>query len=145
MYSKVIQILFHYRLLWDIECSSLCYTVDPCWLSCLYIVISISFMYSNQYLLISNSKCVCPLPFPFGNHKFVSYVWIYLCFVYKFICIISDSTYKHIIYLSMYDFLSMIISRSIHVAESGIISFFFMAECSIPLYIVEWTWANSGR
>ena len=34
----LFQILFHYRLLQDIEYSSLCYTVGPCWLSILYIV-----------------------------------------------------------------------------------------------------------
>ena len=34
-------ILFHYRLLQDTEYSSLCYTVGPCWLSTLYIVVSI--------------------------------------------------------------------------------------------------------
>ena len=45
MYSEVIQlniylniyILFHYRLLQDIEYSSLSYTVGPCCLSILYI------------------------------------------------------------------------------------------------------------
>ena len=54
MYSKVIQlyfiyiymysffqIIFSYRLLKNTEDSSLCYTVDPCWLSILYIVIYI--------------------------------------------------------------------------------------------------------
>ena len=30
MYSKVIQILFHYKLLQDIKYSSLCYIVGPC-------------------------------------------------------------------------------------------------------------------
>ena len=37
----LFQILFHYRLLEDIEHSSLCYTVGPCWLSILYIVVCI--------------------------------------------------------------------------------------------------------
>ena len=32
----LFKILFHYRLLQDIEYSSLCYTVGPCWLSILY-------------------------------------------------------------------------------------------------------------
>ena len=49
VYSKVIQLyihirillhtLFHYDLLQDIEYSSLCYTVGPCCLSILYIVV----------------------------------------------------------------------------------------------------------
>ena len=40
MYSKVIQILFHYRLLQDLEYNSLCYIIGPC-LSTLYIVVCI--------------------------------------------------------------------------------------------------------
>ena len=35
------QILFPYRLLQNIEHSSLCYTVGPCWLSIFYIVVCI--------------------------------------------------------------------------------------------------------
>ena len=35
----LFQILFLFRLLQNIEYSSLCYTVDPCWLSILYIVV----------------------------------------------------------------------------------------------------------
>ena len=35
----LFQILFPYRLLQNIEYSSLCYTVGPCWLSILYIVV----------------------------------------------------------------------------------------------------------
>ena len=34
-------ILFHYRLLQDIEYGSLCYTQGPSWLSILYIVVCI--------------------------------------------------------------------------------------------------------
>ena len=52
VYSRVIQILLHYRLLQDID----------------YIVLPIC---SSVYLLIPDSKLI-PLPtFPFGNHKFV--------------------------------------------------------------------------
>ena len=40
MYIYILfQILFPYRLLQNIECSSMCYTVDPCWLSVIYIYI----------------------------------------------------------------------------------------------------------
>ena len=35
----LFRILFPYRLLQNIECSSMCYTVDPCWLSVIYIYI----------------------------------------------------------------------------------------------------------
>ena len=45
----IFQILFHYRLLQDTEYSCLCYTVGPCWLSILYIVVCISV---NPKLLI---------------------------------------------------------------------------------------------
>ena len=38
IYIYFFQILFPYRLLQNIEYSSLCYTVGPCWLSILYIV-----------------------------------------------------------------------------------------------------------
>ena len=36
-----VYILFPYRLLGNIECSSLCYTVGFCWFSVLYIVVYI--------------------------------------------------------------------------------------------------------
>ena len=51
--SILFQILFPFRLLQDIEQSSLCYTVGPCWLSV--------FKYSSVYLLIPNSQFI-PLP-----------------------------------------------------------------------------------
>ena len=34
-------IFFHYRLFQDIEYSSMCYTIGPCWLSVLYIIVCI--------------------------------------------------------------------------------------------------------
>ena len=37
----LFQILFHYRLLYDTEYSSLCYIVGSCWLSILYTVMCI--------------------------------------------------------------------------------------------------------
>ena len=41
IYLFLFQILFHYRLLQDIEYSSLCYTVNSCCLSILYVVVCI--------------------------------------------------------------------------------------------------------
>ena len=42
IYTYILfQILFHYKLLQVIECSSLSYTVGPCCLSILYIVVYI--------------------------------------------------------------------------------------------------------
>ena len=63
----------------------------------------------------------------------------YFCFVNKFICIIFlDPTYKwHLWYLSFSVWLAslnMIISKTIHVAVNGIISFFLWPS-NIPLYI----------
>ena len=49
-------ILFHYRLLPDIKYSSLCYTVNPCCLRILYIVVSV-----NTILLIYPSLSLSPL------------------------------------------------------------------------------------
>ena len=54
IYSKVtvihicflFQILFHYRLLQDIEYSSLCYTLDPCELQLLLNVCARAFVVS---------------------------------------------------------------------------------------------------
>ena len=64
VYSKVIQLYiyiyilfqipFYYRLLQDIEYSSLCYTVGP--------LLFIYFMYSSMYLLIPNSQFIPLLP-----------------------------------------------------------------------------------
>ena len=42
-------ILFHYRLLQDIEYSSLCYTVGPYWLFILYIVVCICYIQRRQW------------------------------------------------------------------------------------------------
>ena len=61
----LFQILFHYRLLQNIEFGSLCYTIGPCWLFILYIIMCIIYQLPNLSL---------PSPFPFGNHKFVFYV-----------------------------------------------------------------------
>ena len=60
-------ILFHYRLLYDIEYSSMYYIVSPSYLSILYVVcVWGGYMSSKLKVLIH-----LPL-FPFGSHKFVS-------------------------------------------------------------------------
>ena len=62
MYLYILyHILFHYGLLQDIEKSSLCYTVGPCYLSivcvcvcvCIYIYI---YIYSDLHLLIPETE-----------------------------------------------------------------------------------------
>ena len=73
VYSKVIQFFFRFfsiTVYYKILNSFLCYTLGPCCLSILYI------------LLIPNSPFTPPLPFPFGNYKFVFYVcashWVFI-------------------------------------------------------------------
>ena len=48
MLMSIFHVLFPYSLLQKLECSSLCYTVGPCWLSILYI----SSVYVNPKVLI---------------------------------------------------------------------------------------------
>ena len=78
-----------------------------------------------------NSQSIpIPSPLPLGKHKSV----LYVCVSISVICAIFQI--PHIIdilqYLSFFDFfqisISIIFSRSIHVAVNGRISFFFMAE-----------------
>ena len=107
------------------------YTAGPCCLSILYII-----------LWSANPKLPAQPPphphHPHGNHTSVPYVcasvslwrWVHLCHT-------LDSTRKWYHMVFVFLFLTsphMIISRSIHVAENGIISFFLWLR-SIPLYI----------
>ena len=68
MYT-LFKILFLYRLLQDVEYSSPCYTIGPCFI--LHIIIYIC---EPQVLKLSFPSC----PFPFRNHKFVYYVNLFL-------------------------------------------------------------------
>ena len=63
-YIPSFQILFPYKLLQNIELSSLCYTVGPFWLSILHIIMYIC---SSQPPNLSLSPF-----FPFSNHKLFS-------------------------------------------------------------------------
>ena len=134
-YIKVIQltyiffqILFQYRLLQDIEYSSLCYTVNLYSLSILYASV-------NPIFLIYP-----PLLSPLVT-KFIFYVWVYFCFINKFICIIFRfHIYEIKWYLSFsvwLGLLSMITSSWIHVAAifSLFHSFLWLSSIHIYLYI----------
>ena len=66
--SIIFHILFHYRLLQDIEYSPLCYIVSCC-LDILYTVVS-NFIYCS-YMLIPSSQCILSSPYPFSNHPLV--------------------------------------------------------------------------
>ena len=87
IYIYLLKILFHYRLLQDKEYSSLCYTVGPCYLSILYIVV----IYFNSKFLIYPF-----LPFPFGNHKFVLSVNLFLFYKSVHLYHFLGSIYKQI-------------------------------------------------
>ena len=98
MYFFLISILFHYRLLQDIEHSSL-------WLFiCFYIWSCVSV---NPIILIYHFPFLL-----FGNCKFVFCIYECLHFVNKFICTnVLDSTYKcdHTIeYFSLSDLLHLV-------------------------------------
>ena len=65
-YMFFFYILCHYRLLEDIEYSSLCYIVGPYWLSILY---------TKYILYIFSQTPNLSLPIlPFGNCKIVFYI-----------------------------------------------------------------------
>ena len=105
------------RLPHSTEQSPLSYTIGPSRLS-----------------ILNRAMCAWPSPIPqlslsSSNHKFIFCLWVSFCYVNTFICIISfiDSAYKGcpmIFLLLCLTSLSMTISRSIHVAANGIISFF---------------------
>ena len=95
------------------------------------------FVSANSKLLIHPSPSS-----PFGNHKFVFYVCF--CFINKFICTINLIPHiRDIIqYLSFslwLTSLSMIISRSLHVAANGITSSFYdwvVFHCIFVLHLL---------
>ena len=55
----LFHILFHYGLLQDIEYSSLCYTVGPCWLSLLNIVVCICSSKTLRCVYFLNKIFMC--------------------------------------------------------------------------------------
>ena len=138
--SILFQILFPFSLLQNIEPSTPGCIVGPCG--------STTSNNTSVCLFIPSSQFIpphCPPPiFPFDNPKFV--VWVYFRFEYKFITFNNNNSNVSLFfnaaytwYHLMFDFLwlislSVIISRSIHVAADGIISFSLMAEY-LPLCI----------
>ena len=88
-------------------------------------------IYLSVHMPIPKPQSIPPTqPVPFGNHKFFKVCEVCFCSATKLICILfKDSTCKW--YPTMFVFhcltwLSMIISRSIHVAATGVISFLLM-------------------
>ena len=96
----------------------------------------IYFIHSSLYLLIPSPYLALPFSLPTGNYQFVCYICESVSdLLYSFICFIFQITHISDIkqYLSLSDFLlSIIFSRSIHVAANGRISLFSMAN--IPFY-----------
>ena len=85
-------ILVHYGFLQHAECRSLCYTLNPCCLSILYIMISV-----NLIFLVYPS----PIPFP-GNHTFCFLcLWVLSVLNKNSFNFFLDSTYKwyHMIFV----------------------------------------------
>ena len=51
-----LQILFHYRLLQDIEYSSICYAANPCCISILHIVVGVIGLFLEQFSIYEKVK-----------------------------------------------------------------------------------------
>ena len=94
-------------------------------------------------------QCLCqsqtpiaslPQPVAFGNHSLFSKSVVCFCSPDRFICILflySTRKWYHMMFVFLWvTSLSMIISRSTHIAANGMISFFFIHTTSslfIPL------------
>ena len=103
-----------FRLPHNIEQSSLCYTVGPCWLSTLNTRVYIPTSNSLSHLLLT--PLVTISLFFKSVSLFLFYKWVHL---YHFFL---DSAYKgyHMMFLSLWlTSLSKTISRSIHVDANG--------------------------
>ena len=111
----------------DFEYSSLCYRT-------LFFIHPIC---TSLHLLIPNSHSIhSPAPFPLGNHE--SILWLWICFKDKFVCVMLQVLHvSDIIGCLSFSFwltsLSMIISRSVHIAANGNAS--FLRLNSIPSYV----------
>ena len=130
--------------------NSVQYAESPCWLYILYIVVCTC---SSQAPDLSSLPC-----FPFCSHTFIFNLFMFCLFFsvhlsYKYVHFFLhflklNFTYGRTIYLSFsvwhtpHSTHSMIISRSIHVATNGIISFFLMAEkyfivCIYHIFVIR--------
>ena len=95
----------------------------------------IHFIYSSVHLLIPYSQFI-PSPFPFGDCKFSMSVSLFLFSQYVHLYSFKIPHISDIFFSLWLTSLSMIISRSTHVAANGIISVqSFLWPSSIPLYV----------
>ena len=87
--------------------------------------------YSSLYLLLPNSRSFpSPPSAPLATVKgqlFSMSASLFLFHRYIHLCCLSDPTFKVFVFLFL-SLLSVIISRSIHVAANGFVSLFFMAQ-----------------
>ena len=94
--------------------------------------------YTSLYLLIPNSQS-SPRPSHLGNHSLLS-VSLFLFHKYVHLCCISTCKWYHTVFVFLFwhTSFSMIIFRSIHVAENDIISLFlFSYHCVIRQYHIH--------
>ena len=133
----LFQIIFHDRLLQNIEYCSLCYKVNPYCLSILCIVVCTCQLHTCNRSLST---------FPFGNYQFVFYVCdsvsvSYICILFFKIPRRSDVVW----HLSFSVWLSAVISRAIQFPANGSISFFFYGWSNSPLHILIYTTSLSSH
>ena len=112
-------------------------------LGCLYSVEWESSFYSGFLLIILQrvvcvcpcppSHFLCPSPFPFGNHKVLCYVMLFLfgkeVHLYPFLESTSKKHHMILVFLCLTS-LSMIISTSFLVAGHGMMSPFLRLSCN---------------
>ena len=131
----VFQTLFHYRLLQDIEYSSLCYMGGPCCFLVLYVVV----VYVNLKLL---TYLFPQLPLsPLVSISCFQCLLVYFWFVNKLICIFFflDSTYKwyHMIFVFIcLTSLNMIISSPSMLLQMALFHSFSWLKMKVALLLL---------
>ena len=118
IYMYFFHILFNYGLSYDIEYSSLCYTVRPCCLSILYILASSA----NTNLPVIPFPTPTPTP-TLAMSLFSTSVSLVLFHRYVYLCHILNTHINDVWYL-YFSILSIIISRSIMWLQMALFHFF---------------------
>ena len=107
---------------------SLCWTICPCSLFILYIVVWLSQSHTPILSLL--------LPLPYWQPLLVLYIWVYFCFViFTSLVDFFDSTYRwyHTVFVFLWFIsLSIIRFKSIHIIANDKIPFSFV---SVYMYV----------